>query len=113
MAVRRTMIAGALGALMIGTLAGTAASGVDVAHRGVHAAAPVLAPVLRNYVAQAGIRTPDLTYSGKGVDVDRDGDEDLFISNQPAARRARGREPVAATGRQDDSPRRRPMPGHA
>ena len=37
--------------------------------------------MLRNHIDSARIRTPELTYSGEGVDVDRDGDEDLFISN--------------------------------
>ena len=34
-----------------------------------------------NHIDGARIRTPELTYSGKGIDVDRDGDQDLFISN--------------------------------
>ena len=37
--------------------------------------------VLDNVVREAGIRTPDFTYSGEGIDVDKDGDEDIFISN--------------------------------
>ncbi len=77
MSVRRMTMAGTVVVLMCGTLLGPSASHVDASTQGRHAAAPVL----RNYIAYAGVRTPDLTYSGKGLDVDRDGDEDLFISN--------------------------------
>jgi hypothetical protein len=57
--------------------AATAGTMRGASHHGTHA----LTPVLRNYIGYSRIRTPDLTYSGKGIDVDRDGDQDLFISN--------------------------------
>jgi FG-GAP-like repeat len=39
------------------------------------------APRLDNLVRVAGIKTPDYSYSATGLDVDRDGDQDLFIGN--------------------------------
>ena len=38
------------------------------------------APTFTNVIKSAGIQTPNLTYSGQGIDVDRDGDQDIFIS---------------------------------
>src|SRR5262245_2043358 len=70
-------IAGIVSAMTLGALPATSA----LESPGVHHAKRVVVPVLRNHVREAGLRTPDLTYSGQGVDVDRDGDQDLFISN--------------------------------
>ena len=63
-------------ALMLGSPPFTSASGSQVTGAGNSAA-----PTLLNHIDGARIRTPELTYSGEGVDVDRDGDQDLFISN--------------------------------
>ncbi len=71
-----TALAVTVVALMLGGPPRTSASGSQATDAGRSAA-----PTLMNHIDGARIRTPELTYSGEGVDVDRDGDQDLFISN--------------------------------
>ena len=77
MRVRRTSISAAVVALMAGMLLVTPAARVAASGHQAHAAVPGLV----NYIASSGIRTPEFTYSGMGIDIDRDTDQDIFISN--------------------------------
>lgn len=62
---------------MVGTILGPLASRGDASKGRAH---PTV-PTLRNHIAYSHIHTPNLTYSGEGVDFNGDGYQDLWISN--------------------------------